>query len=92
MAGEPGRAMIRAAAVTVLILLGGCTSFGTSTMTRVPVPVACLEPVPERPTMPTETLRPGVDIFVFTKNAQAEIVLREAYESRLLTALSACRG
>lgn len=84
--------MIRAAALSlVALLLTGCGTMG-STVTRVPVPVACLEPVPERPLMPTETLKPGVDPFVFTKTAQAEIEIREAYEVRLLTALQACRG
>lgn len=83
---------MRAAAwATILSLLGGCAGFNTSTVTRVPVPVACAEPVPERPAMPTEALRPGVDTFVFVINAQAEILLRDAYEVRLLTALQACR-
>lgn len=84
--------MMRAAAIAVVLsLLGGCAGFNTSTVTRVPVPVACLEPVPERPVMPTDTLRPGVDTFVFVISTQAEILLREAYEIRLLTALQACR-
>lgn len=84
--------MSRAAAIAVSLgLLGGCAT-PSAIVTRVPVPVACAEPVPQRPAMPTETLRPGVDIFVFTKNAQAEIVLRDAYEVRLLTALQACRA
>lgn len=82
----------RTATVSLLAFLAGCTGLPPSTVTRVPVPVACLEPVPERPAMPTETLRPGVDIFVFVKTAQAEIVLREVYEDRLRTALAACRA
>lgn len=81
----------RTVAASLLAFLAGCTGPPTSTVTRVPVPAACLEPVPERPAMPTETLRPGVDIFVFVKTAQAEIVLREVYEDRLRTALTACR-
>lgn len=87
------RARISLIAMTIaLALIAGCSAIGTSTTTRVPVPVACLEPVPERPAMPTETLRPGVDIFVFVKTTQAEIVLREVYEDRLRTALIACRA
>lgn len=82
--------MRAAAAVAVLVLLAGCATRPGS-VTRVPVPVACAEPVPERPPMPTETLAPGVDVFRFTTHAQAEIEVREAYEMRLLTALQACR-
>lgn len=82
--------MIRALTLAVLALLAGCTTL-PGTVTRVPVPVACAEPEPERPLMPTETLTPGVDPFTFVIFAQAEIVLRDAYEGRLLTALRACR-
>lgn len=84
--------IVRSMTAAVMSLLAGCAGLTTSTVTRVPVPVACLEPMPERPAMPTETLRPGVDIFVFVKTAQAEIVLREVYEDRLRTALAACRA
>jgi hypothetical protein len=83
--------MMRAiAAALSLALMAGCAT-GPGTVTRVPVPVACAEPVPERPLMPTDTLAPGVDLFVFTTHAQAEIEVREAYEKRLLLALSECR-
>lgn len=57
---------------------------------NVPVPVACDEPVPERPAMPTEQLRPGATVDQFTQAAQAEIERREGYEVRLLAALMAC--
>lgn len=77
-------------AAVMLALLAGCAT-GPGTTTRVPVPVACAEPVPERPLMPTETLTRGVDLFVFTTHAQAEIEIREAYEVRLLLALRECR-
>ena len=30
---------------------------------KVPVPVECREPVPDRPVMPTEALAPGVALF-----------------------------
>lgn len=57
---------------------------------NVPVPVACDEPVPERPAMPTEQLRPGATVDQFTQAAQAEIDRREGYEVRLLAALVVC--
>lgn len=84
--------IVRTVVASLLVFLAGCTGLPANTVTRVPVPVACLEPVPERPAMPTETLRPGADIFVFVKTVQAEIVLREVYEDRLRTALAACRA
>ena len=58
---------------------------------NVPVPVACDEPVPERPAMPTEQLRPGATVDQFTQAAQAEIERREAYEIKLAAALDNCR-
>lgn len=78
------------AAVACLVLTGCDTLRGAITV-RVPVPVACEEPVPDRPFMPTDALRPGVDPFTFSKTAQAEIEVRQGYEGRLLTALEACR-
>lgn len=57
---------------------------------NVPVPVACDEPVPERPAMPTEQLRPGATVDQFTQAALAEIERREAYEIQLMAALMAC--
>lgn len=73
------------------LLLTGCETLRGAVGVNVPVPIACQEPVPERPVMPTDLLRPGVDEFTFTITAQAEIEVREAYSHRLLTALQACR-
>lgn len=58
---------------------------------KVPVPVECKEPVPERPMMPTEELIPPVQISVFAKSAMAEIERREGYEKQLRVALSNCK-
>jgi hypothetical protein len=69
----------------------GCAGVGQGVPIRVPVPIACAEPVPERPAMPTDGLAPGVDLFTFTVTAQAEIEVREGYEGRLLNALDGCR-
>ncbi|WP_200896974.1 hypothetical protein [Paracidovorax citrulli] len=59
---------------------------------RVPVPVECREPVPARPAMPTDALRPGASLDDFARAALAEIERREGYEGQLLTALEACRA
>ena len=58
---------------------------------KVPVPVECKEPTPDRPVMPTESLQKGVALPVFVKAAQAEIERREGYEGRLLAALENCK-
>lgn len=55
------------------------------------VPKVCSEPEPERPSMPTEDLQPGVDLDTFTQAAIAEIERREGYEVRLRTAFSNCK-
>ena len=57
---------------------------------KVPVPVECREPVPDRPAMPTEALAPGVALFELVQSALAEIDRREAYEVRLRAALQIC--
>ncbi|GAB2472298.1 hypothetical protein GCM10027082_24770 [Comamonas humi] len=82
-------------AFTVLLALAlvGCATAPARVETQrvnVPVPVACDEPVPERPAMPTEALEPRVMPFVLLRAALAEIDRREAYEIRLRTALENC--
>ena len=57
---------------------------------KVPVPVECREPVPDRPVMPTEALAPGVALFELVQAALAEIDRREGYEVRLRAALLIC--
>jgi len=57
---------------------------------KVPVPVECREPIPDRPSMPTEALADDADPFVLLRAALAEIDRREGYEVRLLAALMAC--
>lgn len=69
-------------------LLTGCAA--TMQKISVPLPVACTEAVPDRPVMPTESLVPGVEPFVLTRAALAEIDRREAYEIKMRAALVAC--
>ena len=58
---------------------------------RIPVPIACSEPVPERPSMPTEALRTDASLDDFARAAMAEIERREGYEGQLVAALESCR-
>ncbi|WP_046060015.1 hypothetical protein [Paracidovorax citrulli] len=75
-------------------LLAGCAGAPRvqTVEVRVPVPVECREPVPARPAMPTDALRPGASLDDFARAALAEIERREGYEGQLLTALEACRA
>lgn len=57
---------------------------------NVAVPVECKEPIPTRPMMPTEALRPGVTVDQFAQAAMAEIEWREGYEVQLVAALAIC--
>lgn len=88
---------------TASILVAACACLASACATKpepiidvrtvnVAVPVPCRETVPERPSMPTETLpeQPTLDQFVAA--ATAEIELREGYEGQLRTALVACTG
>lgn len=76
----------------MLMLLAGCETAPRVEIQRVnvAVPVECKEPVPARPVMPTEALRPGATVDQFAQAAQAEIERREGYEGLLRTALAAC--
>lgn len=78
------------ALVPILLALTGCETMTTRTVTDKPIPIECREKVPDRPSMPTEafTAKPALDAWV--KAADAEIVLREAYEVQLRTALVTC--
>lgn len=57
---------------------------------NVPVPVPCLEKVPDRPAMPTETYtaKPAVDRLA--ADALAEIEIREGYETELRQVAQTC--
>jgi len=82
------------AVLASLLALAGCQAPPARVelqRVNVPVPVACDEPVPERPVMTTEQLRPGATVDQFTQAALAEIERREAYEIKLAAALANCR-
>lgn len=74
--------------IAACALFTGCTT--TSTLVKVPVPVECKEPVPDRPVMPTESLKPGVEPWALMRAALSEIDRREAYEIKLRAGLVAC--
>jgi hypothetical protein len=80
-----------------ILLLGAMALAGCGAVPRVeiqevkvPVPVECREPIPDRPAMPTEALADDADTFELLRAALAEIDRREGYEVRLLAALMAC--
>ncbi|AVS67838.1 hypothetical protein C8245_21135 [Paracidovorax avenae] len=85
---------MRPAVLMLAALLAGCaaTPRVETVEVRVPVPVECREPVPARPAMPTEGLRPGANLDDFARAAMAELERREGYEVLLLVALEACRA
>lgn len=78
--------------IAACALLAGCAvqKHVEIQQVKVPVPVECREPEPERPVMPTEALAPGVALFELVQAALAEIDRREGYEVRLRAALRIC--
>lgn len=72
--------------------LSGCATAPRLEMQRVnvAVPMECKEPVPDRPMMPTELLRPSATVDEFIRAAQAEIERREGYELKMRAALLVC--
>lgn len=84
------RVLAVATLVALLLILMGCTTAPRLQPVKVSVPVQCTARVPDRPAMPTESLRPGVPLDAFVKSAQAEIERREGYEGQLREALASC--
>jgi hypothetical protein len=84
--------MMRAILLLGALALAGCGSVPRVEIqeVKVPVPVECREPIPDRPAMPTETLADDADPFELLRAALAEIDRREGYEVRLLAALLIC--
>lgn len=78
--------------IAASVLSTGCTTGNHVEIQRVnvAVPVECKEPIPNRPVMPTEALRPGATVDQFTQAALAEIERREGYEVQLVSALVGC--
>jgi hypothetical protein len=90
MVGTEGHKVKHIAATAALIALTGCSAFTTRTVTEAPIPVECREKVPDRPAMPTEALTTKPTVDQLLKHQDAEIVVREAYEVQLRTALVIC--
>ena len=80
-------------ALLVLLALTGCGTVPARVeiqRVNVALPVECSEPIPDRPVMPTEALRPGATVDQFAQAATAEIERREGYEGHLRAALAVC--
>lgn len=80
------------ALIAISACLSGCETAPRVEIQRVnvAVPVECNEPIPDRPVMPTEALRPGATVDQFAQAAMAEIERRDGYEGQLAAALAIC--
>ena len=76
------------AALAALVLAGCATPPPVETVHHVPV--ACINAVPTRPDMPTESLRRPVTVDALLRSALAEIDVREAYELEMRALLAGC--
>lgn len=86
--------LLLAAHTAGVLLLTGCGSSPPRVeiqRVNVPVPVACQEPEPQRPSMPTEHLAGDAGVDAYVQAAAAEIELREGYEGQLVQALRNCQ-
>lgn len=73
------------------LLVAGCAS-GPETVreVRVPVPVACLAAMPEKPAFPADDLDPAADLWTKGTTLWADRAARQAYEKTIETTLRAC--
>ena len=88
-----GQAMTHVGLLLCARVLVGCATtphIDVQTV-KVPVPVECREPTPDRPSMPTEALSEDSDSFELLRASLAEIDRREGYEVKLVAALENCR-
>jgi len=85
--------MTRAALLLCALSLAGCATAPRVDIqtVKVPVPVACREATPDRPSMPTEALAEDADPFDLLRASLAEIDRREGYEVKLVAALENCK-
>ena len=85
--------MMRAALLLCLLAVGGCATAPRVEIqtVKVPVPVECREAIPDRPSMPTESLTDDADPFDLLRASLAEINRREGYEVKLVAALENCK-
>lgn len=85
---------LSSAALAAVLLMAGCSSSPSKVgiqQVKAAVPVACQEPEPSRPVMPTEHLAGDADVDAYVQAAAAEIKRREGYEDLLVTALRNCK-
>ncbi|ARU04766.1 hypothetical protein CCO03_08815 [Comamonas serinivorans] len=82
------------AAIAVLAL-SGCASTtpepARTIRVNVPIPIACQEPVPEKPNMPVDSLPTDADLDRIVQAMIASIERWEGYAGQLETALANCR-
>lgn len=86
--------LVSAALAAVVVMSAGCAQSPPRVeiqRVNIAVPVACNEPEPERPNMPTEHLAGDVGVDDFVRSAIAEIERREGYELQLQQALRNCK-
>lgn len=82
------------AALAAGLLMAGCSNAPPVVKVqtvKVAIPLACQEPEPDRPVMPTDQLPDGADVDAYVQAASAEIERREGYEIQLATALRNCK-
>ena len=77
-------------ALLLAVLLVGCTTADRIVEVKVAIPVPCQVVEPKRPAMPTEILPIESEIDVMLRHFRAEILVRDAYEGELVTAIRSC--
>lgn len=72
--------------------LAGCSGMAPTVQeVKVPVPVPCKAPTPERPAFAVDGLPAGSGIWEQTKALRAERKQRQGYEAELEAAVRACQ-
>lgn len=77
--------------LAAVLALTGCGTVERVVEVPVAVPVACKAEMPERPTMPTDTLELDAPVDRQARFMRAEIEMRDGYEGKLVAALESCR-
>lgn len=85
----------------LLAFVGGCSTAPTFPPTetiryvpqevKIPVPIKCQTPIPEKPDFSFPKIKEDSDIFEKVKSLLADRNLHLGYEDQLLTALQSCK-
>lgn len=79
------------ATIALAALAAGCSTIGTTTVTRVPVAVPCKVEIVVRPVLPVNNLTSEATVFEAARALWSSLTMLESYADIAEAAMQACR-